>query len=426
MTCNATALACSEAHVDCIHEKKSPPCMCTSQYSDCLEQAECLHSDLRRELFGLCVKDGCSESQCGFLPGVDAGVFPCLDYHSTACRDSFLECNALWTADMNGCSCTRELMQCLVNAGCAMDDGVLTEMAGMCVSAGCSAQQCGICEDRCNATQATCNNDFYTCEQIATSKAQKCACHKASYECAGDCNGPDALLEHAQLCLMIGCTRDECGMPADMPLVNCSFKKMQCAANLQACATKPNRFANDACYQNYASQKDHGRYGRDACNSKYKGGLPGCIYNSKSDSCFESDGCHCTKDYVDCVKTHGCPVTDQFDISIAEECAADGCAPQDCGFPAYLYLDGYCGNIADSCSKSYHQCETVRRNVAFEVKADLVQCSGCLKNYFVCMASHNCTSPEDHMRHQSLCLAESCTPEECGFSNILGEVFCSV
>ena len=220
--------------------------------------------------------------------------------------------------------------------------------------------------------------------------------------------------------MIIGCTASECGLPADHTLTNCSMTKIECASNLQACVNHPARLLEDNCRTNYAAKKEHGFVGRDACNSKHAGGDPSCIYDKRTDACFASDGCDCTKEYVDCVKDHGCPVTDEFDSAIAEQCVADGCSAEECGFP--VTQTGFCGRVADSCSASYYQCENVITQIAFSKMEPISKCSGCLKNYYICMASRNCMSLEDSLKHRNMCLNEGCSSEECGFTADLGVV----
>ena len=83
------------------------------------------------------------------------------------------------------CTCSREYYFCMRGSGCFSNSSDLQDFANVCVSAGCTAAQCGLPQVFCN-TSNTCSADFLACNapySSVASESYKCNCIKDFTSC---------------------------------------------------------------------------------------------------------------------------------------------------------------------------------------------------------------------------------------------------
>jgi len=352
------------------------PCACTEALSMCLQDGNCLSHEMQKTIYQQCSSDGCSKAQCGFTPGVQSTF--CLRDESEDCEHAYAQCVEPAQQPGDECACTKELLQCFQTSGCVMDDSFLSSVASLCMHAGCNAQECGICESRCNSTALSCNTHFMQCGIQANTSEHHCACVASLYHCTQDCLTEDSTLQHAALCHDLGCKASECGLPDTYK--NCNSSSTRCHRELMACRDKeaaPMKLSDTHCHQNYQEKHDLGQSGPDVCSVPWAGGIAGCHYNKITDTCSDSESidCQCTKDYIGCLREDGCEASQD---TFQDMCVQDRCSPEQCGLEISPV---FCKRAEQQCNMEYAKCEAMRYT---SLRPSLVVSSG----NAICLESH--------------------------------------
>ncbi|EKX42758.1 hypothetical protein GUITHDRAFT_140920 [Guillardia theta CCMP2712] len=394
--CNTTAIVCAQTFSTCMLESQGS-CTCTKSFLQCMTDANCnvkvASSASGYTAESMCVLEGCTAEECGL------NTASC-NTTSMRCASDFYHCSEnvygnitveLATSSPD-CGVIRSFMihrlvilpmtitvdsdrtflyeHCVLDGCPDSDCGFLPgvknvfcsslEMSDICMTNGCTPDECGVCGRKCSYLAAQCNNQYIQCE---FSGANKCDCAKNQYEClntAGCVSDATWIQKHAQLCADFGCTALECGLPSTY--TSCNQTGFKCVGKLRSCLESTIDFSNDVCYSHYLTKLDMGQRGRDVCNNPWAGGLPGCIYNEATGMCYLKVNCACSKSYVECVETGGCADTSSMQ-SYAQLCAYEGF---------------------------------------------------CLRNYYTCLTSSGCTKPSYLKLNREICQKEQCSLEECG------------
>ena len=322
----------------------------------------------------------------------------------------------------SGCECGRQMLECL--GGCELDEAAVVEYTEICGAMGCTPQECGMCSAACNQTQVACWRAFNLCDDAASmaqrldpSFNQRCECAADFYACmaSGACITHGMTLEHRDLCRQMGCSGEDCGIPADILAVlpenrTCISSDLLCTRTYMECTAQRMDPAKDRCAINFV-----GRTGEIACSNPRYLGIAGCNYDAETDTCYTSEECGCSGEYFACMSRHDC-IDDQSLATFTDLCAQRGCTSEQCGLGPYT-----CNRTALVCANGYLQCalEQVEEGNSLDYESVyyenfFCEASFCLRRYFSCMSRARCTSPADLMTHIRICEDAGCTLEECG------------
>jgi hypothetical protein len=131
------------------------------------------------------------------------------------------------------CGCTREYFQYLLQNSCEGQDNQISSFADMCSARRCSSDQCGLRWPKSSALASKCTNQFLDCLVV---KNGNCVCTRNFADCmsadqdAVTLDMRTGLLTLIDMCILEGCTSDDCGLWQDY----CNATSLTCATEHMA------------------------------------------------------------------------------------------------------------------------------------------------------------------------------------------------
>jgi cysteine-rich repeat protein len=413
--------------VTSLRAEQPPPsrnCQCTRQKFECMANRGCQLDDEGLQEYGqLCALNNCTAQECGLCtPTCNATVLTCsaeyLDCSNKASEQGrpgakWMEVGAQNTTVGTRLNAGSRSGQMLASALAKKVEFTMQEL---------DAFELGpISWDSYILVNTTAGNMYFKVEPAEVARrVARCDCTADFYSCMreGGCITDDITREHSSMCAESQCSAQECGIESNFQ--TCNTTNLECTDRFINCTEKRKPEGEDRCSINYRID------GEEFCTNPAFGGLSGCIFDPDTEECYTSGDCACAKEYFECMKD-GC--VDAEDVeSYAQTCVAMGCTAQECGVDHFV-----CNQTSLTCANEYLGCEfgTIVEEEAEEgliaednggedqgTDEDQPWCatSFCLRNYFKCQRSSNCTSASDLREHLEICSEAGCTPGQCGVS----------